>query len=247
VLDPEDAAAVATRFGATDEQVRRDHLVAHLLAAVAALDIEGLVFFGGTALSLTHLPDGRLSEDIDLYGPSRGATAVLIEAEVPRALRREYPRSRWDPPLRAVRANAAARLVTEDDLAIRVQLLDVDVQSWRRVPTERWALERRYADVPVTTMSVPTRAAFAAMKAAAWVDRHAARDLFDLAALTAAGALDADARRLFRQLTGRQLRAYDFPVRPLGDWQVQLAHQTRDLPAAEDCLAVVRTALAKRQ
>ncbi len=243
MLDAGDAAQVAARFGATDEQVRRDHLVAHMLAGLAELEVSGLVFFGGTALSLTHLPNGRLSEDVDLYVPSRPQAARVLDAELPRMLRREYPRSQWDPALSTVRANAAARLVTEEGLAIRVQLLDVDVQGWRVVPTELHALEHRYGDVPVTSMVVPTRAAFAAMKAAAWVDRRAARDLFDLAQLAAAGALDDDARALFRRLTGRQLRAYDLAVRPPGDWQAQLAHQTRDLPTSEACLTAVRAAL----
>jgi hypothetical protein len=33
MLDPAEAAAVAGEFGVTDEQVRRDHLLSHLLAA----------------------------------------------------------------------------------------------------------------------------------------------------------------------------------------------------------------------
>ncbi len=244
MLDAGDGAQVAERFGATDEQVRRDHLVGHMLAGLAGLEISGLVFFGGTALSLTHLPNGRLSEDVDLYVSARARAARVVDAELPRMLRREYPRSQWDPALSAVPATAAARLVTEDGLSIRVQLLDVDVQGWGGLPTELRALEQRYSDVPVTSMAVPTRAAFVAMKAAAWVDRRAARDLFDLAQLASAGALDGDARALFRQLTGRQLRAYDLSVRPPADWQAQLAHQTRGLPTAEACLAAVRGALS---
>ncbi len=151
-----------------------------MLAGLARLEIGGLVFFGGTALSLTHLPNGRLSEDVDLYVPARAQVARVVDKELPRMLRREYPRSQWDPALSAVRATAAARLVTEEGLAIRVQLLDADAQGWRWLPTEVRALEQRYGDVPVTSIAVPTRAAFVAMKAAAWVDRRAARDLFDL-------------------------------------------------------------------
>lgn len=48
-------AAVAERFGADLEQVRRDHLISHVLAAIAAdVPTDDLVFFGGTALSRTH-------------------------------------------------------------------------------------------------------------------------------------------------------------------------------------------------
>jgi hypothetical protein len=46
VLDPVEAAAVAAAFGVADEQVRRDHLLSHLLA---------VVFFGGTALAEWNL------------------------------------------------------------------------------------------------------------------------------------------------------------------------------------------------
>lgn len=60
-------AAVADRFGADMEQVRRDHLISHLLAAIAAhVSTDDGVFFGGTALSRTFLTDARLSEDVDL-------------------------------------------------------------------------------------------------------------------------------------------------------------------------------------
>ena len=58
---------VASRFGVGMEQVRRDHLISHVLASIASgISTDDLVFFGGTALSRAHLADARLSEDIDL-------------------------------------------------------------------------------------------------------------------------------------------------------------------------------------
>ena len=60
-------AAVAERFGVDMEQVRRDHLISHLLGAIASgVPSNDVVFFGGTALSRTYLADARLSEDVDL-------------------------------------------------------------------------------------------------------------------------------------------------------------------------------------
>lgn len=60
-------AGVAERFSVDMEQVRRDHLISHLLGAIAAgVPTDEVVFFGGTALSRTYLTDARLSEDIDL-------------------------------------------------------------------------------------------------------------------------------------------------------------------------------------
>jgi hypothetical protein len=44
---------------------------------------DDVVFFGGTALTRTHLPDLRLSEDIDLIAlGDRGATAAAIQRAV---------------------------------------------------------------------------------------------------------------------------------------------------------------------
>ena len=55
--------AVQAKFGVSAEQVRRDHLISHLLGALARMDDKkGLVFFGGTALSRTLLPDLRLAK-----------------------------------------------------------------------------------------------------------------------------------------------------------------------------------------
>ena len=69
MLQPDELANTAAAFGVADEQVRRDHLISHVLAGLADLELP-VVFFGGTALGRTHLinPEGgaRLSEDIDL-------------------------------------------------------------------------------------------------------------------------------------------------------------------------------------
>src|ERR1035437_6902676 len=53
-------------FGVAEVQVRRDHAISHILAALSRHRRQELIFFGGTALSRTYLLDERLSEDIDL-------------------------------------------------------------------------------------------------------------------------------------------------------------------------------------
>ncbi|MGW0055845.1 nucleotidyl transferase AbiEii/AbiGii toxin family protein [Nocardia nova] len=58
--------SVAVQFGVSPEQVERDHLISHLLAAISRGFGDRLHFIGGTALARTHLVNGRLSEDIDL-------------------------------------------------------------------------------------------------------------------------------------------------------------------------------------
>jgi len=239
MLDPRDLRQTAAIFRVAEGQVRRDHLIGHTLAALARLDIAGLSFIGGTALSWTHLPDGRLSEDIDLIAKDRRDVAELLDREIPRRLRREYPGTSWTPGLLAVRGVTPGRLVAPDGPVVRVQLLDADRQGWHEMPTERRTLVRRYRDVPETKLTVPTLAAFAAMKTLAWVDRHAARDLYDLAGLAALGALGREAAELFGVAIGRPLATHDFSRIPF-DWDESLGHQTGNLPSAQECLDVVR-------
>lgn len=89
MLDPDEEIAIAEHFGVSPKQVRRDHLISHLLGALSTHAADRIVFFGGTALSRTFAPDGRLSEDIDLIATqSRRDTAELIEGALPRATRR---------------------------------------------------------------------------------------------------------------------------------------------------------------
>jgi len=244
VLDPAEAATVAEKFGVSDDQVRRDHLISHLLAALARHVPDAVVFFGGTALARTHLPEGRLSEDIDLYArPARADVVAAVEAALETGVLREYGRLTWEPSLAAVRDTVPAILRTQDGLIVRVQLLDpASHPSW---PTERRALHQRYSDAPAATLTVPTLPAFVASKTTAWHDRHAPRDLYDLWGLATLGALDADAAALFARHgpTGRAPRAWMFRDPPAAeDWNRQLGSQTRIAVDPTEALTVVRDA-----
>ncbi|ONI63410.1 hypothetical protein ALI44B_01375 [Leifsonia sp. ALI-44-B] len=48
----------------------RDHLISRILASLAQSVSDDVVFIGGTALARTHLPELRLSEDVDLIAGS---------------------------------------------------------------------------------------------------------------------------------------------------------------------------------
>lgn len=245
MLDPAELVATAGAFGVAEDQVRRDHLISHVLVALGRLDLP-VVFFGGTALARTWLPDpaagGRLSEDIDLYAGERREVADALGA-LPRLLRREFPGAAWDPAPAEVRAIDPSRLATRDGFQVRIQVLSTaehrELAGW---PTELRSLWMRYADVPPVSLRVPTLAAFAAMKTTAWMDRAAARDLYDLAGLASLGALTADAARLVHEVAGWKVARYGFDRLPGFDWQVQLGHQTGTLPSAQDCLDRVRAA-----
>ena len=104
-----------------------------------------LIFFGGTALSRTHLVHARLSEDIDLIanGPRREVAGQLVRA-LDRTLRRTLGRPRWNPGLFEQSDVAPGVLELGDDIAIKVQLLDG--RHYAKWPVERRVLEQRYAD-----------------------------------------------------------------------------------------------------
>ena len=244
MLDPAEAAAVAAQFGVSDEQVRRDHLLSHLLTVLARDLPNNVIFFGGTALARTHLPDGRLSEDLDLLAvPSRGEIVADVEQLLATGVRREYGQLAWDPPLSAVRDVDPAVLRTREGLTVRVQLLDPSKHpSW---PTERRALVQRYTDAPPASLAVPTLPAFAASKTNAWHDRRMPRDLYDLWGLARFGALDSAAADLFAKHgpTGRPPRSWMFTNPPdAADWTAQLGGQTRIAISALEALSVVREA-----
>jgi len=187
---------VADQFGVSEEQVRRDYVISHLLALISDELAGEILFFGGTALARTHLLNGRLSEDLDLIAVSpRRDVATALDRLLPRGASRATGALRWNPSLSAVRDTAAAALEGPHGVRLKVQLLRGEhYAAW---PTERRALHQRYADAPAATLSVPTRAAFTAWKTATWADRKAPRDLWDLHALAGLGAVDRDALALW--------------------------------------------------
>src|SRR5690606_29971391 len=104
-----------------EAQVRRDHAISHTLAAIATIG-DSIVFFGGTALSRTHLRELRLSEDIDLIamGP-REIIAGQIERAVARSLRRTLGTPTFMPALQATR-HPDPSVMTVAGLTVQVQL-----------------------------------------------------------------------------------------------------------------------------
>ncbi|NEW40340.1 nucleotidyl transferase AbiEii/AbiGii toxin family protein [Nocardia cyriacigeorgica] len=245
-MNNDERDTVAAIFGVSPEQVERDHLISHLLAVISDRFGDRLHFIGGTALARTHLPEGRLSEDIDLVAlGNRTALAGELDALLPRAVARLYGRLEWTPSLSEVSDTMAANLRSAGGLNVKVQLLS----SHNRIlwPTERRALEQRYHDAPAAALDVPTLPAFAAGKTATWHDRRAPRDLWDMWALAGIGAIDDAAANLYRRYgpTNRLPGPHLFERPPsVHDWNSQLAGQTRLTVTAEAALATVRQAWA---
>jgi predicted nucleotidyltransferase component of viral defense system len=247
MLELSEKALIAGTFGAADAQVERDHFISHTLAAIASLNLP-IAFFGGTALARTILLDpndgARLSEDIDLFTASRSGVAGTLDRELPMLIRREYPRTGWDPPLSKVKSEQPAQLVSGEGLRLRIQLLNAGDEHSHLLgyPSEIREVALRYRDLPDSVpMRVPTAGAFAAMKTAARMDRRTARDLFDLAGLATLNKLDRETTALVKKISGLTVQPHFF-IKPPADWQAQLAHQTGRLPSAEECLSIVRAA-----
>jgi len=243
-LDLVELTSVADQFGVSEEQVRRDYVISHLLALISDELAGEILFFGGTALARTHLLNGRLSEDLDLIAVSpRRDVATALDRLLPRGASRATGALRWNPSLSAVRDTAAAALEGPHGVRLKVQLLRGEhYAAW---PTERRALHQRYADAPAATLSVPTRAAFTAWKTATWADRKAPRDLWDLHALAGLGAVDRDALALYRRHgpTNRAPAPDLFREAPREEaWRAALAGQTRLSVTAAQALAEVRRA-----
>jgi predicted nucleotidyltransferase component of viral defense system len=244
VLDPSEEIATTERFGVARDQVLRDHLISHLLAALSEHCSDQVMFFGGTALSRTFVPDGRLSEDIDLIAlGNRRRVAQDVERILVEANRREFPGLRWLPPLTTVKDVEPAVLATPEGINVRVQLLNrTGYPTW---PTISADLVQRYSDAPPASLVVPSRASFAAWKTAAWIDRAASRDLYDLWSLAGLGAIDADAAALFARYgpTNKPPTERTFSTAPdEATWRRDLSAQTRLTVTAADALAIVRDA-----
>ncbi|GAB0105872.1 hypothetical protein JMUB6875_48540 [Nocardia sp. JMUB6875] len=236
--------SVAAQFGASPEQVERDRMISHLLAAISLGFGDRVHFIGGTALARTHLVNGRLSEDIDLVAlGNRSVLAAELDAALPRSVARSYGRLEWAPTLSEVPESGAANLRSASGVSVKIQLLSAQGRpAW---PTVLRGLEQRYSDAPPAELLVPTLPAFAAGKTATWHDRRASRDLWDLWALNEIGAIDAAAGALYRKHgpTNRLPTLQLFDHAPdEADWNAQLAGQTRLAISAETARAAVREA-----
>lgn len=243
-MNPEERESAARQFGVTTEQVERDHLISYLLAFLSRGYGDRIHFIGGTALARTHLPNGRLSEDIDLIAlGDRNRVARELDSALPSAVARSHGRLDVEPTLSNTPDTIPVLVRPADGPPVRLQLLaSRDRILW---PTERRDLVQRYADAPPAAFQVPTLPAFAAGKTATWSDRHAARDLWDLWAMSEISAIDRAAATLFRRYgpTNKDPGDYLFRIPPSdADWHAQLAGQTRLTVSAKDAIDSVRKA-----
>lgn len=121
-MDADERDRVAQHFGAVPRQVERDHLISHLLGFLSERFGDRVQFIGGTALARSHLPNGRLSEDIDLFAVgSRGAVAQELDDALPRALARTHGRLTLEPLLGQVADTLPMTATTIEGIAVKIQ------------------------------------------------------------------------------------------------------------------------------
>lgn len=239
----DDLDAVAAKFNVGEEQVKRDHLISHILGALTTMNgADDLIFFGGTALSRTHLPNLRLSEDIDLITRNnRRETAEAIQEAIGRGLQRSHGTVDWSPALTATSGSEAATLMTQDGTRVQIQLLSSEgYENW---PTEKVPLIQRYADAPPASLTTFTPTAFAAVKTATWADRSAPRDLYDMWALGEHGYITPEAAALYRRYgpTGNNPAAHLFREAPSNEaWADALEHQANIQIGPQEALERVK-------
>ena len=246
MIDVPELDGWAQRFGVSAAQIRRDHFISHVLRALGDLR-PGTRFFGGTALCRTYLDPSRLSEDIDLLHHDPREFLEWMRAELPNALRREFPDTTWSAV--SSEGDGFATFLGSSDLdAIKIYVGrdGQNSSAWEFIET---LVHLRYRDLPSDqAFDCPTAASFAAMKLAAWSDRHAPRDLYDLAGLAESGTLrDPDVGRIFKQTMGVPIMMADFervPSATANAWNTELAAQVGALRSHDECLAHVRAELA---
>lgn len=229
MLSDADRERVRDAFGADNSQVERDHLISHVLAAISADIPDKVYFYGGTALSRSHLSRGRLSEDIDLIAVGgRADVAEALTSTLTRRLAREFGRPTFTPQINATRAATPVVMTTPRGPQLQLQLLPANhYPAW---PFEHFDLQQRYADCEPARLMIPSLDAFIAWKTIAYVDRRAARDLWDLAALAAQGPFKENAGRLLTRFgqSSSLPTPSTFPAAPdQASWERDLAHQTR--------------------
>ncbi len=247
MISPDEIAATAGRFGAPESQVVRDHLISHVLAALADLpdgSVGPRMFLGGTALCRTWCPDIRLSEDIDLLIASPANIEPMLSA-ISNGIRREYPNHTWTAE--GVRHQVDTRMLRSAASTVQIQFI-WDRPLWNRLPVMHAPVALRYSDLPAAAnLPIPTAATFVALKISAWLDRFAPRDLFDLAALADQGHINNEAIHLTKQLTGASLApglfAAKAPTSVTEAWDIELSHQLGILRSADECLSIVRDSL----
>lgn len=220
----------ARLLGVDIELIRKDHVLNHVLAAVAETAGD-IAFQGGTALARVYWPDFRISEDLDFLVEGKLTQANEL---VERAVRVAAERTGLDLMVEFHRPDSdmVRALVGWGEVRLAVDLNRAERPA---LPIDRRDLHFPYSDLSGDVRGIRA-VALEEILANKWYmldDRKEPRDLFDLwFGICVRGVpLDsvADAFRakysakpsVWRVERARKLEAA---------WEERLAHQVEDLP-----------------
>ena len=244
MLEQDELTQVARAFGVSPTQVRRDHLISHLLHSLAeSPSRETVGFYGGTALARTYLPGVRMSEDIDLWASDPRRILAELATDIPRRVRREYP------DLQASQVGRSELLTRSlDGSQVRIHVMEPPrefLDCIRSTPTD---VMLRYSDLPESAeLPVPTIDGFVVAKHLAWADRSAPVDLVDLDGLAQRSAFSLHGNKVVSCIRGFGVIEQELarvPDRTLRAWHADLAHQMASVPEPHRSLQTVRNAWA---
>ncbi len=244
MIGPREVQRRASRLGLRAEDIERDYILNHVLAAVAG-EPEGLIFRGGTALARVYWPDFRLSEDIDFI---TDASVEAIERVLTRAAQTAGEASglalqlEFHPP-RGGWSRSLIKWPDEPPDRDRELIIDVNRNERAYLPVETERITLPYQDLSGLEAVIPT-VALAEILGNKWfmiddAERREPRDLFDIwAGLCQFNVPFEEVRR------GHKAKYGWFPqrlqperVRRLATaWEDRLAHQVGKLPSIDRVL-----------
>jgi hypothetical protein len=224
----------ARGLGVDNELIRKDHVLNHVLAAVAESGDE-IAFRGGTALARVFWPDFRISEDLDFLveGSLRQATELVSQA------------------VKMAAERTGADLTVEDTHPVSDMVRVIVWWGERQLAVdlnraERPALpiDRRELNLPYSDLSQKPRwvrvVALDEILANKWHmldDRKEARDLFDLwTGICGRDVSLVSVAEAFKKKYGAKpgLWRIDRARRLEAAWEERLDHQVAELPPFQE-------------
>jgi len=229
----------ARRLGVDIELIRKDHVLNHVLAALAE-SANDIVFRGGTALARVYWPDFRISEDLDFL--VEGSLAQATEV-VEQAARAAAERTGVDLAVEVTRPDSdmVRALVGWGEVQLAVDLNRAERPA---LPVDRRELDLPYSDLSSEGRGIPV-VALEEILANKWYmldDRKEPRDLYDLWSGICVRAVPLNsvanafsAKYRAKPTLWRIERARKLEVA----WGERLAHQVNDLPPFQEVFSEV--------
>lgn len=189
-----------------DAHSRRDAILHHVVAALAEICDERLVFKGGTLLRVCVFEDYRWSEDLDFdWAGSPHQFRALIDAAAKEAS------ASVGTPLSTEAAGAVNVNIVADATPAPIRAEATLLAETSSVPTQMWPINTRWGTNPDAALILGyTATAVTADKLRCLARRSAPRDIYDLDQLARSPQVD------FAQAWDMYADSYNDPAREYG-------------------------------